>query len=625
MQMLALQPWPWIKRFLSFLSALFLAFFFVLQGCGGGGGGGVGSSESSESGDVLIGLTDNPGDFINYTADVVSLQLVKADGAIVETLPVTTRVDFAQYMDMTEFLTAATIPAGVYKRAILTLDYTHADIKVEGGSGETMNVTDIRDEEGNPVSTLQVSIHLEDRNTLRIRPGIPAHLSVDFDLSASNKVEFLPGDGARVSVSPVLLADVEPNNKIYRLRGPLKDVYPDRQTFDLYIRPFYHAMTGDHNHFGAMRVHVDGDTNYVIDGVQNHGQAGLTALDAKTGLTAVIVFGDFTAHPLRFVARDVYAGSSVPGGTLDVVTGNVTARTLDTINVRGAVLLRDESKMAFNRTIAITLGAGAKVTRQLSKETYTKNDISIGQRIMVFGTISNPASDDNFLMNNPDYIRMLFATLFGTVKTTNPTQPKLDMILTAVDLRKPDLFNFTNTGFDAAHAADPGNYQIDTSMLDISTLLPNAPIKVRGFVNTFQSAPPDFNAWTIVDVSKVRGIMHVTWSPESASIFNEISSANLQLDLNGVGDFHHINRAGVKIELTAPTGPVIQPYADGSGLYVINLGDNWTVYATFDDFAAALQTQLTSGSKVKHLWAMGLYDDATATLTSGYIDVRLLS
>jgi acetylglutamate kinase len=72
------------------------------------------------------------------------------------------------------------------------------------------------------------------------------------------------------------------------------------------------------------------------------------------------------------------------------------------------------------------------------------------------------------------------------------------------------------------------------------------------------------------------------------SIFNEISSANLKLDLNGVGDFHHINRAGVKIELTAPTVPVIQPYADGSGLYVINLGDNWTVYATFDDFASAL-------------------------------------
>ena len=41
-------------------------------------------------------------------------RLKKADGSTVETLPVKTRVDFAELVDLKEFLTAATIPNGSY-------------------------------------------------------------------------------------------------------------------------------------------------------------------------------------------------------------------------------------------------------------------------------------------------------------------------------------------------------------------------------------------------------------------------------------------------------------------------------------------------------------------------------
>ena len=58
----------------------------------------------SECGTLYIGLTDGDGDFLAYGVDVVSLTLEKTNGATVETLPATTRIDFSQYVDLTEFV-----------------------------------------------------------------------------------------------------------------------------------------------------------------------------------------------------------------------------------------------------------------------------------------------------------------------------------------------------------------------------------------------------------------------------------------------------------------------------------------------------------------------------------------
>jgi hypothetical protein len=90
---------------------------------------------STDEGVVAIGLTDAAGDFLTYTVDVTSLTLTKADGTVVQALPQRTRVDFARFVDLTEFVTAATIPSGTYVSATLNLDYTNADIQVDDGNG----------------------------------------------------------------------------------------------------------------------------------------------------------------------------------------------------------------------------------------------------------------------------------------------------------------------------------------------------------------------------------------------------------------------------------------------------------------------------------------------------------
>ncbi|MCG7993619.1 MAG: DUF4382 domain-containing protein [Candidatus Thiodiazotropha lotti] len=106
-----------------------VSLLLLLAGCGGGGSSDTTSETSTdESGRLVIGVTDAPGDFSSYTVDVVSMTLTKQSGAIVDTLPLNTRIDFAQYTDMTEFITAATVPAGRYVKAEMVVDYSNAEI-----------------------------------------------------------------------------------------------------------------------------------------------------------------------------------------------------------------------------------------------------------------------------------------------------------------------------------------------------------------------------------------------------------------------------------------------------------------------------------------------------------------
>ena len=101
------------RKLASWMSMLLAAV--LLAACGGGAGssgnqdGGVAAacdpndaSTFAECGTVMVALTDANGDFLNYTVDVVQLTLETANGRIVETMPQSTRVNFTDYVDMTE-------------------------------------------------------------------------------------------------------------------------------------------------------------------------------------------------------------------------------------------------------------------------------------------------------------------------------------------------------------------------------------------------------------------------------------------------------------------------------------------------------------------------------------------
>src|SRR5262245_29672358 len=156
-----------VSRFAALTCAL------LITACGGGGGSGMASPPASNNpqpastcgsdcGTVYVALTDADGDFMSYTVDVTSLVLERANGSTVETLPAATRIDFAQYADLTEFFTAATIPNGDYVAAKLRLDYTNADITVEqNGAPVAARAVDAS---GNALGAVDVRVRLDNRH-----------------------------------------------------------------------------------------------------------------------------------------------------------------------------------------------------------------------------------------------------------------------------------------------------------------------------------------------------------------------------------------------------------------------------------------------------------------------------
>ena len=74
-----------------------------------------------------------------------------------------------------------------------------------------------------------------------------------------------------MTVKPFLVADVDPQNpKTMRLRGPLKSVNQQNQSYEVFLRPFYRNV-GD---FGSLTVHTDANTVFEIDEVNYQGRRG---------------------------------------------------------------------------------------------------------------------------------------------------------------------------------------------------------------------------------------------------------------------------------------------------------------------------------------------------------------
>lgn len=602
---------------------VWMMMMMMVAGCSQDSSGS--DSDTADRGELVVSLTDAEGDFASYTVDVLSIDLTRQNGTVVSTLPLTTRVDFAQYAEMTEFLTAATIPSGVYTEARLTLDYQNADIWVENADGDLVPINVIVDEDGNPVTTMTVSVTFPDSDALLIAPGIPAHLTLDFDLIASHQVEFGNDGTPTLTVAPILVAEIDPEDpKTHRLRGPLGDVDVDAGNFELIIRPFFHGLSGTDRPFGSLAVTVTEDTVYHINGLPYAGQAGLAAMNELTAYSAVVVTGDLKFNPYRFEAAEVNAGTSVPGGTLDGITGNVIRRDGDTIAVRGATLIRSDGSVIFCDTASVLLDQDTVVRRQLSTAAFSIGDISVGQRVTVLGRLTNSRLDSLELDatgENQGFVHMRLTRLRGTVVGINAG---MTLDLQAIDSRRIGMFDFSGTGTDPDHDADPNQYEIATGTLDLSSVEPGEFVKLFGFMNGFGQAPADFLAQTIIDPSRVRSRMRVVWAPPSSTPFQLLTAEQMVLSPDGHGKFHHLGYAGGMIDLDDLSAPVtIQPLSDSAGRFLIRYRQSRQFYATFEAFVSSLDAYLADGRQVHDLFATGRFALGNAVFTAESIEVRI--
>ncbi len=573
---------------------------------------------ATEEGVVGIGLTDAPGDFLSYTVDVTSLTLTKADGTVVQALPQRTRVDFARFVDLSEFVTAVTIPSGNYVSATLNLDYTNADIQVDDGTGVPVPVlpANIHDSQGAQVTTLSMIVKLDPARPLVIAPLVSSLLDLDFNLAASNLVDM---SGPIVTVNPLLVADVNPDApKPHRIRGPLDTVDMQAGSFTLVLRPFK-LLQGDH---GRLTFFTDSNTTFEIDQAGFTGSAGLAALAAKR-FAATIAIGSLDLTTRRFTATEVLAGTSVSFGTRDVLIGNVTARSgINTLTVRGAELFRSDGRLSFQDTVSLTVPSGTKVVKQAAVGgTFDIGSISVGQRVTVFGTLDALGTS---MSASTGLVRLLITQLNGHANSV-PAGNTLVMTLDRIDGRPISLFNFSGTG-TTGNDAIPTSYQVATGTLSLTNIASGTRLKVRGFVRPFgqATATNDFSAITLIDVTNAPATLVVGWPSLESTPFNSYPPGGLVVNLLNAGLLHDVFRGGVDTQLSTGDAPTVHASNPARGLFVIGTNGTVQVYTQLGNYQAALQAGLAAGRKARSFVASGgTYFDASQTLTANLMATGL--
>ena len=588
---------------------LALLGLLALQACGGGGSGGSSAAPIVASGDgeLTVAMRDAAGDFLSYTVDVTSLRLERANGDVVEVVPLKTRIDFSEMAELTEFFTVATIPSGTYTRVVMTLDFTNAQIVVQSDSGAELPAAAI-DSNGNPLTTLAVAIELPDTEPVRIVAGIPAAVTLDFDLDASNTVD-LTTNPAKVTVQPFLsvIPQLE-QDRDHRVRGVLASVDSGASTVTLNVRPF-HLRQGE---FGQATFATDDQTRYEVNGATLVGGEGLAAMTALAQGTPVVANG--TVSNRTFIASTVLAGSSVPWANGDVVSGVVTARNGDSLTVKGADFDFSDGTHGFRDAFTVLVGDDTRVT-SLDAETMTrtKDSISVGQHIIAFGRMSAASTLDA----TAGRVRMEITRLTGSVVQLDP----LAVNLVELGGLRPGAFDFGGTGSSPSHDADPTRYLIDTAPLSLAGIGANDLIKVRGLVHAFGAAPPAFEARTVIDVDtdSVGAWFLASWRENggSADPFGTIAQDRLDVDLTEAR--HSLNLLGIprdalggndRIALSGPT--------DVRGIYMVTVRGTNEVHL-FRDFAGLtpeLSDQLAAGNRLVQINAVGRYNATALELTT---------
>ncbi len=589
-------------------------------------------STADECGSVIIGLTDADGDFLSYSVDVTGLTLEKANGAVIDVLPNSTRIDFAQYVDLTEFISVATVPPGVYVAGTIHLDYSDAEVFVEA-DGAAKEAT-IVDADGIAFDQTSLKIMLSDRDQLTVTRARASLLTLDFDLDASHTVDVVPTPAVAVA-EPFIVAEPDPvDTKDIRVRGRFIDANIEEMYYAVALRPFYDAA----NDFGRMKVNVTDATDFEVDGTAYTGEEGLRALEAAGQGTLTVAQGTVNVAEREFTANIVLAGSSVPGNGLDAVKGNVISRLENELIVRGGtVILTDAASVTrsfFRDDVTVTVGPDTVVYKTIDTDRplgapirlLDNSAISIGQAVTVRGTIVSNDELGVHIDATNGAVLMHITHLSGLVNTINTGQT--DIELHAIDRRRVQAFDFTGTGMSPEMDADPANYEVATGNFLMPSDATGQPVVVYGFPNEFGAAPPDFEGRTIIDYSDVRSSIGVGWGAAgSTSPFLMMDSSGLLLDRREFGDDqrHHIKQGPVLIDLsTLDTDTLIAPRETGRKLFTVKTSDSLQLYADFDDFLTALSIELDGVNAARSMYARGQYNADTNVFTAYKIFVYIL-
>jgi hypothetical protein len=593
---------------------------------------------------MVMTVTDAAGDFLSYQVSLVSLQLQKADGSTVETLPATTAVDFVQLIDLSEILSVRQIPPGDYVAAQVTVDFTNASIMVDDGTGTGVAVKPV-DSTGAALGQLQLMVQLDAKNHLQINAAKTSRIAFDLNLLASNMVDLT---AKTVTVSPVLVAGVVPvDNKQVRVRGEIASVDTANNAYTVQVDPFH-----DHNDDkqSAFVVHTTDTTAFEINGTPFVGSAGLAQLATLASDTLSVAFGSVDLTTQTFTATTVLAGTSVEGGSFDHILGTVIARTGNTLTLHAAHMQdhdngdnHDGADNFMAGSSTVTIAAATVVTAQgqtSATPAHTIAEISVGSLIDAFGTASKDGSGKVAFDAGAGRVRLNLTQVQGILNAVGGNQ--ITIKLNSIGRLPSSLFNFSGTAAAGGALSDPTQYVLGTGKLSLSPFNVGGSLLGIGFVAPFGSAPPDFNAITLAngsqgdvddndddnDNSGKGAQMDIDWGKSGTTApFKTLDATHLDLDVSNssIGSHHRIQVYPQDIDITALAGDPSIVAAGGMTEFAITgqHGRATDNFSSFADFESALAMDLNGMTTALRLTADGQYDAASNTFTARRIIILL--
>jgi hypothetical protein len=564
------------------------------------------------NGTAVVTLTATPSSdtFLAYRVGLISAQLRTVSGSTsLQVLPAGTTVDFAKLLDLSEVLGVPTAAKGTYTSAVISLDYSTAQIVYDDGSVNGVALTPVT-ASGQAAGQISVTVNLDANAPFRITAKKTSLLALDFNLAASNVVDTA---ALTVTVAPMIAASAtQIDSKPVRIRGPLVSANAGGLFFTSGVMPFEGTVRG----LGELAIATSDTTTYEVNGTESVGAAGLTQLSGAGQGALAVAFGALTtpatiaaagASTVSFTASQVLAGSSVQGAVFDRLSGIVSARSGNTLSVEDATLIATDGTSTFiPGTTIVNIGASTLVT-MLGQSTASINSplqISVGSAIAAFGAATSGGSGNIVLDASAGRVRLDPTTAWGVVGTQGTAGLFLD--LTSLGGRLIPVYDFVGSG------ADPAQYSVATGALNLANAIAGAPVIVSGFPNSFGAASPNFTATALLDPSTIQAELVVDWGAGTAAPFVSFNSSGIDLDVqnSAIGPRHQIQIGSQIIDVVGlASDPLITPTSAAAAVYAIGHSATSTIqsFNSYADFISQLQTELNGAVLATGITAVGQY------------------
>ena len=605
---------------------------------------------------VTMTSTASSNSFLAYRVGLVSVQLESSSGkAGLKILPATTTVDFTDLAQVSEVLGSPAVAKGSYKSALITLDYSAAQIVYDDGSLFGVALTPVN-AGGKALRLIQLTVNLDPTQSFDVATKGASQLALNFNLAASNAVNL---SAKTVTVTPVIAASALPiDAKQVRIRGPVVGVAANSldssasTSFSMGVMPFNGTTSGT----GNVSVVLSSTTNYEVNGTTSVGEVGLGQLATLGSGSLVVAYGALssadatattttpdgttsttTTSTVSFTATQVLAGSSVEGQDQDRVTGIVSARSGNTLTLEDATVLSSAGVETFvSGTTFVLIGPNTLVTvfGQTVAQVNSPQQITVGSSIDAFGAITGQSLTTATLDASAGHVRLDPTTASGLVTVQGSNALTLNLL--SLGGRSIAPFNFLGSG------ADPGQYSVsitsttttgntttttdgDTTTTigtpDLSNSTVGAPVIVTGLPSLFGAGPPNFTASSLLDPTTINALLVVDWGSGTAKPFVTFNSSAIDVDIHNssIGPRHQIEVGAQIIDIAGlSSDPQITPPQGSNTVYSIGHAKSSTVdnFNTYPAFITELQSELNGSTLATGLTAVGQYSSGSLAATS---------